>query len=85
MTTSTRRVIAITGGAAGIGLAVAERWVAEGGYAVLLDLSEENIAKAIAHLGEDNARGIRADVTSAESVDAAFASIARLSRSATSA
>lgn len=76
MTASERRVIAITGGAAGIGLAVAERWVADGGYAVLLDLSEDNIARAIALLGEENARGIRTDVTSAESVDAAFASIA---------
>ncbi|SJN09712.1 3-oxoacyl-[acyl-carrier protein] reductase [Leucobacter sp. 7(1)] len=70
-----RRVVAITGGASGIGLAVAERWVADGGFAVLLDLSDENIVAAISQLGAENARGIRTDVTKQESVDAAFASI----------
>lgn len=71
-----RRVVAITGGGNGIGLAFAERWVSEGGFAVLLDLSEENLKNAVAKLGEENARGILTDATSAESVDAAFASIA---------
>lgn len=70
-----RRIAAVTGGAAGIGLAFARRWTAEGGFVILLDLSEENIAEAVGQLGVENARGIRTDVTSAQSVDAAFASI----------
>lgn len=76
MTTSDRRVVAITGGASGIGLALAQRWVQEGGFAVLLDLSEKNIENAVDLLGAESARGIKTDVTDAESVDGAFASIA---------
>lgn len=76
MSQQEKRVVAITGGGNGIGLALAERWVNDGGYAVLLDLSEENLDRAVAQLGAENARGIKTDVTSAASVDAAFASIA---------
>ena len=74
---STGRVAAITGGASGIGFAFAERWVAQGGRVVILDLNAEAIAAAVERLGgAGSARGIVTDVSSAESVDAAFASIA---------
>ncbi len=68
------KVMAITGGAAGIGLAVARTWLAGGGRAVLLDFSADAIDAALSDLGEQ-ARGVHADVGSAESVDAAYASI----------
>ena len=65
---------AITGGASGIGFAVAQQWVANGGRVVLLDINEEMLEGAVAAFGE-NARGVIADVTDREAVDAAFASI----------
>lgn len=74
--TSHSPVIAITGGAAGIGRAAAARWIAGGGRAVLLDVSGEALDKAVADLGADSARGIVTDVTDSAAVDAAFASIA---------
>jgi len=55
----------ITGGAQGIGLAIAQQLVAEGARVVIGDLSEEATAKAVAELGgESVARGVRCDVTS---------------------
>ncbi|WP_129658111.1 SDR family NAD(P)-dependent oxidoreductase [Rothia halotolerans] len=68
-------VLAVTGGASGIGRATARAWAAEGGRVVLLDLSEEALDATVGQLG-DRARGVLADVTSRDSVDAAFASIA---------
>lgn len=65
---------AITGGASGIGFAVAQQWVANGGRVVLLDINEEMLEGAVAAFGE-NARGVISDVTDREAVDAAFASI----------
>ena len=65
---------AITGGASGIGYAVAQQWVANGGRVVLMDINEEQLNKAVESFGDD-ARGIIADVTNREAVDAAFASI----------
>lgn len=43
-------VAVITGGAGGIGLALARYWLAQGGKAVLADISEELLAKAAAGL-----------------------------------
>jgi len=67
-------VAAITGGASGIGLAFAKRWIDSGGRVVLLDLSETALREAERSLGA-SARGIRLDVTDAAAVTAAFASI----------
>lgn len=74
---STGRVAAITGGASGIGYAFAERWIAQGGRVVVLDMNSDGLATSVERLGGvDVARGVLTDVTSHESVDAAFASIA---------
>jgi NAD(P)-dependent dehydrogenase (short-subunit alcohol dehydrogenase family) len=69
-----RPVVAITGGASGIGLASARRWVAGGGTAVLLDLLQPALDKALAELGPE-ARGVLVDVTDNASVVAGFRSI----------
>ncbi|OFI38855.1 short-chain dehydrogenase [Arthrobacter sp. SW1] len=74
-----RHVAAITGGAAGIGLATARRWLADGGAVVLLDLQQDALDKALAKLGAAAgapARGIATDVRSTDSVEAAYRSIA---------
>lgn len=71
----TRRIAAITGGGSGLGKAFAARWVRDGGRAVLLDLSKENIDSAVTELGAENVRGVITDVTNATSVNTAMKSI----------
>lgn len=79
---SAGRVAAITGGAAGIGLALARKWIAEGGKAVLLDRNAEALAVATSALaGVDGlangvVRGLCCDVSDVQLVDSAVASIA---------
>ncbi|MCD9027692.1 SDR family oxidoreductase [Luteimonas sp. BDR2-5] len=60
----TESVLAIvTGGVSGLGLAVAQRIVAEGGKVVLFDVNDDKGTAAVAALGADNARYLRTDVT----------------------
>ena len=59
----------VTGGASGLGFAVARYFVAHGGTVTLLDVNEEKGAAAAAELGA-NARFLRVDVTSEEGVAA---------------
>lgn len=64
----------ITGGAQGIGLAIAERFVAEGARVVLGDVDAAALAAAVETLGgQDRARGVVCDVTDAASVEALLA------------
>lgn len=72
-------VLAVTGGASGIGFATAQLWCARGGRVVLLDLNTVQTEKTVESLthdyGADRARGVHCDVTDAASVDAAVESI----------
>lgn len=63
-----RRVL-ITGGASGIGLATARKFIAEGARVALLDRDAEALAAAAKSLG-DKAWTVRADVTSESEVAA---------------
>ncbi len=58
---------AITGGASGLGLSVAERLIAEGARVTLFDVQDDKGAAAVAALG-DRARYVRTDVTHEEGV-----------------
>jgi 3-oxoacyl-[acyl-carrier protein] reductase len=61
----------ITGGAQGIGLAIAKRFIAEGAKVMIGDLNTDAMAKAVAELGgEEVARSVECDVTSYSAVDA---------------
>ncbi len=60
----------VTGGASGLGYAVAERIVRAGGRAVLLDVNESQGRQAAAALG-DNATFAKVDVTDEAAVDLA--------------
>ena len=60
----------ITGGASGLGLAVARRIIADGGQVTLLDVQDEAGAKAAAELGA-HARFLHCDVTDEAGVNAA--------------
>lgn len=62
------RTAVITGGAQGLGYAIAERFVAEGARVVLGDLDLVATQAAAARLGDDVAAAVRCDVTSGEEV-----------------
>ena len=53
----------VTGGVSGLGLAVAQRLVADGGKVALFDVNEEKGAAAVTELGADKAVFFKTDVT----------------------
>lgn len=65
------RRLLVTGGASGIGLATARRFVSEGARVALLDLNAEGLAAASRELG--GAPAVQADVTQEAQVRAAVA------------
>jgi NAD(P)-dependent dehydrogenase (short-subunit alcohol dehydrogenase family) len=70
------KVALVTGGAGGIGQAIAKRLLGEGACVVLADIDQEALDAVGAGLakahGKDHVRGVRGDVTSEASVIAAF-------------
>ena len=66
------RVAVITGGAGGIGRAMAERFAAEGMKLVIADLKQEPLDDTVAALAAQGAEviGVRTDVSKLESVEA---------------
>jgi rhamnulose-1-phosphate aldolase/alcohol dehydrogenase len=70
------KVVLVTGGAGGIGRAIVERQLQEGACAVLLDIDTEALTTTVAELakkfGKDMVRGVTCDVTSEDSVIAAY-------------
>jgi rhamnulose-1-phosphate aldolase/alcohol dehydrogenase len=69
------RVALVTGGASGIGLAIAHRLSAEGACVAVVDLDRDGAEKAAAAL-PGPATGLVADVTDEDAVDAAFGATA---------
>ncbi|TCQ08766.1 rhamnose utilization protein RhaD (predicted bifunctional aldolase and dehydrogenase) [Rhizobium sp. PP-F2F-G36] len=69
----TRQVAIVTGGASGLGLAVAEALKAEGAEIALFDISPEGVAREAKRIG---AFPVVCDVTNPDGVDAAVASVA---------
>jgi NAD(P)-dependent dehydrogenase (short-subunit alcohol dehydrogenase family) len=66
----------ITGGVSGLGLSVAEHFVAHGGKVALFDVNADKGAQAVAALGNDKAVFLRTDVTDEDGVRANVASAA---------
>lgn len=66
----------ITGGASGLGFAVAERLVQEGARVALLDVQDDKGAAAVAQLGA-NARYLRTDVTHEDGVAGSISAAAQ--------
>lgn len=75
------RVALVTGGAGGIGRAIADRLMAEGACVVLADIDQASLETAEAEFGKrhsaDVVRGVRLDVTREDDVAAAFAFAAK--------
>ena len=70
----TGKTAVITGGAQGLGFAIAQRFVAEGARVVLGDVNGDATRAAADQLGGDSvARAVRCDVTSAADVEALIA------------
>ncbi|TFD54668.1 SDR family oxidoreductase [Cryobacterium sp. Hh11] len=72
--TVTAPVAAVTGGASGIGLAFARKWLECGGHVILMDYQQASLDTAIRELGP-SARGIIVDVTKNATVVSAYDSI----------
>ncbi len=70
------RIALVTGGAGGIGQAIAARLVGEGACVVLADIDQASLKGAVAdfgkRFGKDAVAGAVADVTDEEAVEAAF-------------
>ena len=66
----TGQTAVVTGGAQGLGFAIAERFIAEGARVVLGDLDLAATEAAAKQLGPDEAFAVRCDVTRADEVDA---------------
>lgn len=69
------RGVVVTGGASGIGLAVVERIVAEGGKVAIWDLNQASIDAIITRLG-NHVSGVALDISDADAVAAAAATSA---------
>jgi rhamnulose-1-phosphate aldolase/alcohol dehydrogenase len=74
------RIALVTGGAGGIGTAIARRYLAEGAAVVLADIDGEALEAMVAELGTaygaENVRGALVDVTDEAAVEKAFAETA---------
>lgn len=63
------RTAVVTGGAQGIGLAIAEVFVAHGASVVIGDVNAGHAAQAAEHIGADRAVGARCNVVSATEIE----------------
>ena len=63
------RVAVVTGGASGIGRAMARAFLREGMKVVIADVEEEAISNTLAELGDGEVFGVRTDVSDADSVE----------------
>ncbi len=68
------KIAVITGGSTGIGLATAQRFIADGAQVVITGRNQETLEAAVAQLG-DRATGIRGDVANLDDLDRLFAQV----------
>ncbi|QCR32578.1 3-hydroxybutyrate dehydrogenase [Lysinibacillus sp. SGAir0095] len=69
-----KRVVIVTGGVGGLGLAITNKFVQHGDIVCLLDLSQEKLDSTVAGLGE-NVKGYVCDVTKEASVQQTITAI----------
>ena len=68
------KIAVITGGSTGIGLATAQRFIADGAQVVITGRHEDTLELALAVLG-DRGTGIRGDVAILEDLDRLYAQV----------
>jgi NAD(P)-dependent dehydrogenase (short-subunit alcohol dehydrogenase family) len=66
------KIAVITGGASGIGLATAKRFVSEGAYVFIIDLNKKELDTAVSDIGKNVSSGIQCDVSNLADLDRAF-------------
>src|SRR5690625_3086438 len=70
----TDRVAVITGGASGIGKAIADLYVEKGANVAILDLKED-VMEAAKEISDEHAIGVTCDITNDESMDQAVSKV----------
>jgi len=75
MASMRHKVAIVTGGTAGIGFAIARKFLAQGAQVIITGRRQQQLDDAVAALGEP-VEGVRADVTNAAEMDALFARVA---------
>ena len=68
------KIVLITGGNSGIGLATARRFVSEGAFAFITGRRQEELDKAVAEIGHD-VRALQGDVSKLDDLDRIMATI----------
>src|ERR1700736_6088220 len=68
------KVAVITGGNSGIGLATAQRFVAEGAYVFITGRRHDELDNAVATLGS-GVTGVQGDISNLEDLDRLFATV----------
>jgi NAD(P)-dependent dehydrogenase (short-subunit alcohol dehydrogenase family) len=68
------KIVLVTGGTSGIGLATAKRFVSEGAYVFITGRRQTELDAAVMDIGE-NVRGVQGDVSNLTDLDRLFATI----------
>ena len=68
------KIVLVTGGTSGIGLATAKRFVAEGAYVFITGRRQTELDAAVKDIG-GNVRGVQGDVSNLKDLDRLFATI----------
>ncbi len=69
------KIALITGGNSGIGLATAQRFVAEGAYVFITGRRQQSLDEAVEKIGKNNVAAIQGDVAKLADLDQLFAAI----------
>lgn len=70
----TGKIAVVTGGSSGIGLATAQRFVAEGAYVFITGRRQKELDAAVEQLGE-NAAGVQSDISNLADLDRLFSTV----------
>ena len=76
MPTLKGKIIVITGGSSGIGLATAKRFVKEGAYVFITGRRKAELDKAVAEMG-DNVTAVQGDVSNLDDLNRLYQEVAR--------
>ena len=69
------KIALVTGGSSGIGLATAQRFAKEGAFVFITGRREAELEKAVASIGVDKAKAIRADASNLADLDRLYEEI----------